>query len=342
MLVLPAVSYFKKGNGKEMDMNESTTSMRAVTVHAYGGADAARIENRPIPEPGPKEVQVSVAASSLNPLDYKARTGEVRLVMRAKLPKVLGGDFSGTVSALGAGVTGFAIGDEVFGCVDEFADARGSHAEYCVVPFTALSRKPGNISHEKAATLTMAGLTAWQALTKHAGLRSGQRLLVLGGSGGVGSFAIQVGKASGAHVTATASAANANLLRHLGADMCIDYSTTDYASLSDRFDVILDCTGKSSYFHARRVLSKGGTYLTTLPGPSALLGKLLAPLFGQRVVMLIVKYVGADGEKLAELVSAGKVQPLLSRTLKLDEVPAALESMRLGQRIPGKQVVKIR
>jgi len=323
-------------------MNESNTSMRAVTVNAYGGADAARIINRPIPEPGPKEVQVSVVASSLNPLDYKARTGELRLMMRAKLPKVLGGDFSGTVSALGAEVTGFAIGDEVFGCVDEFTNARGSHAEYCVVPATALSRKPGNVSHEQAATLTMTGVTAWQAFTKHTVLKPGQRLLVLGGSGGVGSFAIQIGKALGAHVTATASAANMDLLRQLGADVCIDYKTTDYASTPDRFDVILDCAGSSSYFNARSVLAKGGAYLTTLPGPSAIIGMLLAPLLGQRLVMIIVKYLGADGEKLAELVSAGKVRPVLSRTLTLDEVPAALESMRLGQRIPGKQIVKIK
>ena len=148
-------------------------------------------------------------ASSLNPLDYKARTGELRLLMRAKPPKVLGGDFSGTISALGAGVTGFAIGDEVFGCVDEFTDARGSHAEYCVVPATALSRKPAGVPHEQAASLTMAGVTAWQALTRHAGLKAGRRLLVLGGSGGVGSAAVQLGKALGAHVTATAGAANA-------------------------------------------------------------------------------------------------------------------------------------
>ena len=144
-------------------MNEPTSSMRAVTVHAYGGLDAARVEDWPIPDPLPGEVRVAVVASSLNPLDYKARTGELRLLMRAKLPKVLGGDFSGTVSALGAGVTSFATGDEVFGCVDEFTNARGSHARFCVVPATTLSRKPSGISHEQAASLTMAGLTAWQA-----------------------------------------------------------------------------------------------------------------------------------------------------------------------------------
>jgi NADPH:quinone reductase-like Zn-dependent oxidoreductase len=323
-------------------MSKSIRSMRAVTVHAYGGADAARVEDWPIPEPGPTEVQVKVVASSLNPLDYKARTGELRLLMKAKLPKVLGGDFSGTVSATGSQVTGFVLGDEVLGSVDEFTNARGSHAEYCVVPATALSHKPSNVRHEQAAALTMAGVTAWQALIRHAGLKSGQRLLVLGGSGGVGSFAVQIAKVLGAHVTATASASNANLLRQLGADACIDHGTTDYASLADRFDAVFDCAGTSSYFHARRVLARGGPYLTTLPGPSAILGKLFAPLFGQRVVMIMVKFLGADGEKLAGLVSEGKVQPVLSRTLTLDEVPAALEVMRLGQRIPGKQVVKIK
>jgi NADPH:quinone reductase-like Zn-dependent oxidoreductase len=323
-------------------MGKPTSSMRAVTVHAWGGAEAARVEDRPIPAPGPGEVQVAVVASSLNPLDYKARTGELRLLMRAKPPKVLGGDFSGTISALGAGVTGFAIGDEVFGCVDEFTDTRGSHAEYCVAPATALSRKPAGVTHEQAASLTMAGVTAWQALTRHAGLKAGQRLLVLGGSGGVGSVAVQLGKAIGAHVTATASAANAGLLRELGADACVDHRATDYASLPDRFDVIFDCAGTSSFFHARRVLARGGAYLTTLPGPGALLGLVLAPLLGQRVVMVVLKFLGPDGEQLASLVSQGKVKPVLSRTITLDEVPAALEAMRLGQRLPGKQAVRIR
>jgi NADPH:quinone reductase-like Zn-dependent oxidoreductase len=323
-------------------MNQKVASMRAIVVNAYGGVDAARVESRPIPEPGPAEVQISVEASSLNPLDYKARTGELRIMMRAKLPKVIGGDFSGTVSKIGSEVTGFAIGDEVFGCVDEFSNARGSHAEYCVVPAKHLSRKPSNVSHEQAASLTMAGLTAWQSLTHPVSLRSGQRLLVIGGSGGVGSFAIQIGKALGAHITATASANNTELLRLLGADICIDHSTTDFASLSDRFDVILDCAGVSSYFHARQVLAKGGIYLTTLPSLSAIFGKLLAPLFGQRVVLIIVKLLGSDGEKLADMVSEGKVKPVISRQLSLDEVPAALESMRLGQRLPGKQVVNIK
>ena len=177
--------------------------MRAITVRAYGAADAARVEDVPVPAPGPGEVQVQVIASSLNPLDFKARTGELRLVMRAKLPKVLGGDFSGTVSALGPLVSEFAVGDEVFGCVDEFSDARGSHAEFCVVPVGALSRKPPALSHEQAASLSMAGLTAFQALTQHAPIRAGQRLLILGASGGIGSVAVQIGKSLGAHVTAT-------------------------------------------------------------------------------------------------------------------------------------------
>jgi NADPH:quinone reductase-like Zn-dependent oxidoreductase len=323
-------------------MSNPVGQMRAVTVHAWGGAEAARVEAQPIPAPGPGEVQVAVVASSLNPLDYKARTGELRLLMRAKPPKVLGGDFSGTVSALGAGVTDFAIGDEVFGCVDEFGSVHGSHAEYCLAPATALSRKPTGLTHEQAASLTMAGVTAWQALTRHAGLKPGQLLLVLGGSGGVGSVAVQLGKALGAHVTATASAANADLLRQLGADACVDHGATDYAALPERFDVILDAAGTSSYLHARRVLARGGTYLTTLPGPGSILGKALAPLLGQRVVLVIVRLLGADGERLAALVAEQKVRPVLSRTLTLDEVPAALEAMRLGQRVPGKQVVRIR
>jgi NADPH:quinone reductase-like Zn-dependent oxidoreductase len=322
-------------------MSQATTTMRAVTVRAYGGTDAARVESRPIPEPGPGEVQISVVASSLNPLDYKARTGELRFLTRAGLPKVLGGDFSGTVAALGAGVTGFSVGDEVFGCVDEFRDGRGSHAEYCVVPAAAVSRKPATVSHEQAAALTMAGVTALQALTRHVGLKSGQRLLVLGGSGGVGTFAVQLGKALGAHVAATASASNLGLLRELGADTAIDHHTTDFASLAGSFDVVFDCVGTSSYFHARRVLTRGGTYLTTLPSPSAILGKVVAPLFGHRVVMVVLKLLGPDGEELAGLVSAGRIRPVLTRTLKLDEVPAALEAMRLGQRVPGKQVVEL-
>ena len=317
-------------------------TMRAVTVHAYGGADAARVERRPIPAPGPGEVQVAVVASSLNPLDHKARSGELRLMMRARMPKVIGGDFSGTVSALGPGVTGFAVGEEVFGSVNEFVDARGSHAEYCVQPAAALCRKPADVTHEQAAALTMGGLTAWQALTRQAGLKAGQRLLVIGGSGGVGSVAVQLGKVLGAHVTATASAANLGLLRELGADACVDHRATDFATLPGRFDAIFDCAGTASYFHARRVLAPRGTFLTVLPGPGAILGAAVAPLLGQRVAMVVLKPNTADGEALAGLVAAGKVRPIVTRTITLDDVPAALEAMRRGERVAGKQVVRIR
>jgi len=316
--------------------------MRAVSVQTYGGAEAARVEEQPIPEPGPAEVQVQVVASSLNPLDFKARTGELSVIMRAKPPKVLGGDFSGTVSALGAGVTAFSIGDEVFGCVDEFMDTRGSHAEYCVVPATAVSRKPAGVSHEQAASLPMAGLTAFQALTQHAPVKPGQRLLVIGGSGGIGTVAVQLGKALGAHVTATAGTSNQALLRDLGADECIDHSTTDYATAPVPYQVIFDCAAASSYFHAMPVLDKRGVYMTVLPGPKAIFGMLLAPLFGHRAKMLVVKYSGVDGESLAQLVVDGKIRPVLGKTIGLDQVPAAIEAMRLGQRVAGKQVVRIR
>jgi len=316
-------------------------NMRAVVVQKYGGADAACVKERPIPEPSPNDVQVSIIASSLNPLDYKARTGELKLFMKAKFPKVIGGDFSGKISAIGSNVIGFAVGDEVFGCVDMFTSPHGSHAEFCIVPATALSRKPSSVTHEQAATLSMAGLTAWQALSEHANLKRGQRLLIIGGSGGVGSFAIQLGRTLGAHVTATAGTANTDVLRQLGADACIDYNTIDYATLPEQFDVILDCAGRSSYFHARPALAKGGIYITTLPDLSSIFGKVVAPIFGQRVAMIMVKYSGSDGEILAKLVTEGKVKPVIGRNLKLDDVPAALESMRLGKRVPGKQVVKI-
>lgn len=322
-------------------VSAKSVAMKAVTVKAYGGADSARVEEHPTPQPGPAEVQIQVVASSLNPLDFKARTGELKWVMRAKPPKVLGGDFSGRVSALGEGVTAFAVGDEVFGCVDEFSDARGSHAEYCVAPVTALSRKPAAVSHEEAASLPMAGLTAYQALTQHAPLKAGQRLLVIGGSGGIGSVAVQLGKALGAHVTATASASNQSLLERLGADECLDHGAVDYATAPVPYNVVFDCAAASSYFHAMPVLDKGGAYLTVLPGPKAVFGMLLAPLFGHRVKMLVVKYSGADGEALAQLVVEGKVRPVLGKTLTLDQVPAAIEAMRLGQRVAGKQVVRV-
>ncbi len=154
-------------------------------------------------------------------------------------------------------------------------------------------------------------------------------------------MAVQVGKALGAHVTASASAANTALLRQLGADECIDHRATDYATLPSRFDVVLDCACTSSYFHARPVMAKGAVYMAALPGLTAILGLLLARLFGHRAKILVVKYLGADGEALAKLVSDGKVTPVLGRSLTLDEVPAALDAMRLGQRVAGKQVVKI-
>ena len=312
--------------------------MRAAVTEAFGGIDRIVVRDLPKPTPGPGEVLVRVRAAAMNPLDCKLREGTFRLIFRVKPPFVLGFDVAGEVEAVGPGVTRLRVGDAVFGELSR----PGAHAEHAVGGEELLLPKPSRLSFEEAAAVPAAALSALQLLRDHARLREGQRVLLNGAGGGIGTFAIQIARAWGARVTAVASARNQALLRELGADECLDYAREDFAGREAAFDAILDLVPNRSFPQCRRALAPGGTYVTTLPGAGPYLWRALTllPLFGGRrcrALMLVPKR--RDLEEIARLVEAGKLRVVVGDVFPLDAIRDAHVRMQSGH-ARGKIVVR--
>ncbi len=312
--------------------------MRAAVTEAFGGIDRVVVRDLPGPVPGPGEVLVRVKAAAMNPIDCKLREGRFRLIFHVKPPFVLGFDLAGEVEAIGPGVTRLRPGDAVFGTMSR----PGAHAEHAVAGEELLLPKPSRLSFEEAAALPAAALSALQALRDDARLRSGQRVLLNGAGGGIGTLAIQIASATGARVTAVASAGNQELLRELGADECLDYAKEDFARRETAFDAILDLVPNRSFPECRRALAPGGTYVTTLPGPAPFFWRVLTalPLFGgRRCRMLMLRAKRSDLEELARLVEAGKLRAVLGDVFPLDAIRDAHVRMQSGH-ARGKIVVR--
>ena len=295
------------------------------------------------------EVLVRVHAAGLDRGTWHLMTGKPYLMRIAGLgfrgPKdrVPGRDLAGTVAAVGAGVTGFAVGDEVYGV------GRGSFAEYAVARADKLARKPASLSFEQAAVVPISGATALQALTDHGRLEPGQRVLVIGASGGVGSYAVQIAKALGAEVTGVASTAKLDLVRSFGADHVIDYTRDDFAGTGQRYDLILDIAGNPGLRRLRRALTPTGTAVIVggedggdLTGGMnrTLRALVLSVVSKQRFANFINKERASDLERLTGLIDAGQVTPSIDRTYPLDQVPEAMRQLEAGQ-VRGKVAITI-
>jgi NADPH:quinone reductase-like Zn-dependent oxidoreductase len=330
---------------------DATQTMKAAVRRRWGRPrDVVELDDIAKPEPGDDEVLVRVHASSVNRSDYYALGGAAVLMrpmiggfLRPKDERV-GGDFAGIAEAVGKNVTDVQPGDEVYGA------RSGAFAEY-VSARMAVARKPANLSFEEAAAVPVAALTALEALRDHGRLQPGQRVLVNGASGGVGTFAVQLAKALGAgHVTAVCSTRNVERVQSLGADRVIDYSLEDYTRGNGRFDVIVDVAGTHSWRQNRRVLVPGGTLvLTGMPKGNRLTGPIgrLARLWltsrlghGRKLVFFVCKPNRPNLATLRELIEDGKVHPAVDRVYPLAEVADALEAMGEGH-VQGKLVVRI-
>src|SRR6476469_8876146 len=252
--------------------------MKAVIAEQYGGVEVLEIsDDLPVPRVGPNGVLVEVRAASVNPVDWKLRQGLLHAVMPVVFPVIWGCDLSGVVKEVGPAVTLFKPGDEVYGMKEGYVAKtyRGTYAEYVVVPEKSLAAKPKTLSHQEAAAVPLAALTAWQAMVNQGRLKPGQRVLIHAGAGGVGVMAIQIAKAFGAYVAATASTRNQDLLRELGADEPMDYTRGSAAGIQQKFDLVLDGIGKSVWADSFRALKAGGRLVTlTLPTPRESAGKL--------------------------------------------------------------------
>ncbi|MFC9823238.1 NAD(P)-dependent alcohol dehydrogenase [Streptomyces erythrochromogenes] len=313
--------------------------MKAIVQDRYGSPGVLELREVERPPVGDREVLVRVRAASVNARDWHLMRGDpylARLVLGLRRPKVRirGTDFAGRVEAVGKDVTRLRPGDEVFG------EAEGAFAEYVCAPADAVEPKPANLTFEQAAAVPLAGNTALMGLRDLGRLRPGQRVLVNGASGGVGTFAVQIAKALGAEVTGVCGTRNTELVRSLGADHVVDYSREDFTRTGRQHDLVLDLVGNRSLAACRRALTPGGTLVLSgggvseggsLVGPMSLLvrGRALSGFVRQRLLVLTA---APDRENLAalrELVESGRVTPAVDRTYPLREVPEAIRYLEV-------------
>jgi NADPH:quinone reductase-like Zn-dependent oxidoreductase len=333
--------------------------MKAVIAEQYGGTEVLEIQtDLPVPRVGPNGVLVQVRAASVNPVDWKLRQGLLHAVMPVVFPVIWGRDLAGVVTEVGPSVTLFKPGDEVYGMKDGYVAKtyRGTYAEYVVVPEKSLAPKPKSLSYEEASAVPASALTAWQAIVNQGKLKPGQRVLIHAGAGGVGVMAIQIAKAFGAYVAATASTSNQDLLRDLGADLAIDYTREKIGDIRPKFDLVLDGVGKSVWADSFRALKVGGRLVTlTMPIPDESTGKLrffataIAGLVsgvarglvtGKRLLVTRVKPRGGELEKISALIEAGKIRPVIEKVFALEQIAEAHQLSERGH-VRGKLIMRI-
>lgn len=292
-------------------------TMKAVRIHAYGGLDVLHYEEAPLPKRKPDDMLIRVQAAAVNPVDWKIREGYLQGTLKQSLPLVLGWDVAGEVVELGPEATGFKVGDAVYVRPDIERD--GGYAEYIAVKASEAAHKPATLDPTHAAAVPLAALTAWQSLVDAAGLQAGQTVLIHAAAGGVGSMAVQLAKARGAHVIATASAVNTGLVAELGADQFIDYTKTRFEEVVQGVDVVFDTIGGDTQERSWQVLKPGGILVSVVNPPS----KATAVTRGVRRAFV---FIHADGEQLntiARLIDMGKIKPILHAVLPLAEVRQA-------------------
>jgi NADPH:quinone reductase-like Zn-dependent oxidoreductase len=320
--------------------------VKAIVRETYGPPDVLHLEEVPLPTVGNGDVLVRVQAASANAGDWHLLRGTplpFQLVAGLRKPKfkIIGNDIAGCVEAVGRNVTKFRPGDEVFGELSRCGF--GAYAEFAAAPAKALALKPANLSFEEAAAIPTAGCTALQG-RRQGRIERGQRVLINGASGGVGTFAVQIAKTFGTEVTAVCSTRNVDAVRSIGADHVLDYTKDDFAAIGQRYDLILAANGDRSIWDYKRALTADGAYAMTGGSNRQLVDALLfGPLLSvgrQRLGNLLMKPNQADLLFLKELCEAGKVRPMIDRRFPLSEVPAAVRYVE-DRRARGKVVVTI-
>jgi NADPH:quinone reductase-like Zn-dependent oxidoreductase len=322
--------------------------LKAITYHRYGSPDVLELEEVDEPVVQDDEVLVRIRAASVNPRDWHFMRGlpSIMRPLALRIPKDggLGSDVAGQVEAVGKTVTRFRPGDEVFAHV-----LRGGFAEYTAVPEDVLGLKPANLTFEQAAAVPLAGLTALQGLRDHGRVQPGQKVLIIGASGGVGTFAVQIAKSFGADVTGVCSTRNVDLVRSIGADHVIDYTQEDFTQSGQKHDLIFQLAGTRSPSDCRRALTpKGKLLLSSGESDGRWIGPLdrmikavvLSPFVSQRLGAFEAKRSREDLQVLKELIEAGKVSPVIDRTYPLIETPAAMRYLEEGH-ARGKVLITV-
>jgi 2-desacetyl-2-hydroxyethyl bacteriochlorophyllide A dehydrogenase len=306
--------------------------MKAVVAHEYGGPQVLKFEEVPRPEPNGDEVLVRVIASSVNPADPLTLSGKYAKEFGTHLPLIPGYDMAGIVEKTGADVTKLKVGDAVYG----YPTFGGSWADYVTVKEWEVAVKPKSLNFVEAAAVPMGALTAWQSLVDVAKLQPGQTILIHGGSGGVGSFAIQIAKARGARVIATASTANQDLLKQLGADVAVDYTKTKFEDAAKDVDAVLDPVGKETLARSYDVVKKGGIVMSLVarPDPAELKKR------GIRGASISSHPDANDLAEIAQLIDAGKIKPIVTQVRPLSEA-VATQQQAATHHTRGKVVLRI-
>lgn len=308
--------------------------MKAIVIDRYGGSDELRVRDMPLPDLGPTDLMIKVFAASVNPVDWKIREGYLKESISYRFPLILGWDAAGIVSAVGPEVTCFSIGDKVFSRTD--IRRNGTYAEFVAVDEKYVARMPANLSFEEAASVPLVGLTAWQALVDLSGLTEGNRVLIHAGSGGVGSFAVQLAKSRGASVTTTCSTPHLSFVRSLGPDQIIDYTRTDFREMRN-VDIVFDTVGGEVYRDSFQVVRPNGVLVSILEQPD----RERMEKTGVRALYLFMKSDGKELAQIAELLEKGKIKPTVGRTFPLEEVRKAHE-LSASRHAEGKIVLQVK
>ena len=313
--------------------------MKAVVIDRYGGNEVVQIRDVPLPAPGRNDVLVKVHAASVNPVDWKIRSGLTGILTGWTFPKILGSECAGEIAETGAGVTRFQSRDQVVVCPG--IRRLAAFAEYVISAEQNTFLKPRNIPFGQASTIPVAGLTALQALRNLGHIESGKNVLINGASGGVGHFAVQIAKLFGAAVTAVCSSSNAAFVTDLGADRTIDYVREDFTKGQERYDIIFDAVTKRTFGECQRVLTPTGVYVNTLPAFSVLLNQYITGfLTRQKAAFVMVRPNVTDMEWMRTRIEEGRIRIVVDKVYPLEQIQEAFAYSETGK-TRGKIIIKI-
>ncbi len=310
--------------------------MKALVLNQFGGPEQLQMQVMGIPQIKSGELLIRVHAAGVNPIDFKIRNGSMKLVAGKKLPRILGGDLAGVIEQAEE-TSKFRPGDKVFAMLSA---SGGAYAEFAAVKESQLALIPDGLSMTEAAAIPLASLTALQAFQKSNGIKPGDKVLVNGASGGVGSFAVQIAKALGANVTAVCSAANVEFVRNLGADVVIDYNEEEFTQLEAQFNTVFDAVAKSSFSKCKKIIAKGGKYVSTLPNHGVILHQSINFMRATKAHFIIAKPSGKDLMLIANMIKKNQLRPHIQKTFPLAE---GAEAHRLieTERVRGKLVLEV-
>lgn len=319
-------------------MQRELIQMRAVYIHRYGSAEELGYGELADPVPGKNDVLIRVAAASVNPVDWKVREGRLKIITGKSFPMIMGVELSGRVVSVGKDVTDLKPGDRVFAGLSHQG---GAYAELVAVDRKKVSKIPEELPFVEASTLAVAGVTPLQAFTLHYHLQPGDEVLINGGSGGLGTYAIQIAKVLGARVTAVCSERNIELVKRLGADEVIDYNREDFRERKKAYEIIIDAASNALFSETRQCLKRGGVLIKLNLSPGSFIVGLWSRLFmSRKMKMILLKNRPADIQWMVDHITAGKIRVVIDRTYALDEAAKAHEYSETG-RARGKIVLLV-